>query len=753
MGKKNIKYAIKIFVLLCILFNISPNIKAVEDDVEIVVYHTGDIHGQGESVYSGTNLTKIGFDMIKSIKDSTPNSVLVDSGDAIFGTYFSRYSEGLDIINLMNLVGYDLMALGSSEISFGLDSFFRCLNAANFPILSSNVYMNEKPLLNQTGKSNGQNSIIEIAGKKVGFFGLTTEETRFVCFSPDLKNIFFKDEIEAAKSEVKKLKQQNVDAIVALAHIGDDLSSKITNKEIAKKVPGIDVIIDAYSHKEYIFEENSVLITQTGAGLANLGKINIKFSKNKPKKIKASLISANEIGKTINPDSKITRIYRNLKSKIGDFQDTVIGKVRNNLYGSVYNNVDISNISETNMGNFVCDAMLDSGKKLLENTENSDLCVVSLINGKSICGSIKSGYIKMDQVYSLFPSDRKIYVKVITPKTLYQLLEEFASKITFCYAQNECATPRFSCFPHVSGVEIEIDPYAESYDYSKNLSGKRITNIKINSGGKISEILSRDDDKSRIALIFSDDLMYNFASYDLNSSTSGDYLYDVVANYIKTLTYKNFGEFSYPYFDKRVKIHQKNLKQTFDSEITLKDETGKLSLVPVELTIDGNDPEYFRTDENAKIELKSLSSGPHIVKLKYCDKFSEIYINNEIGLKNGAVEFFDEFNSEVESVSNIIGQISYDITDDYENLVIFAQNSYRNLNDLQKTKILNYNKLKQAEEKVRLLNNNSDPMNIITKLGSDKAALTITSAVIFVVGASIIIYLKQKFKKSLDIFV
>ena len=105
------------------------------ENAEITIFTTNDMHGSliddGEKV--------IGIVRAAEIKASTPDSVLVDAGDATQGASFASISRGADVISAMNAAGYDLMAAGNHEFDYGADVLGDNADRADFPILAANV--------------------------------------------------------------------------------------------------------------------------------------------------------------------------------------------------------------------------------------------------------------------------------------------------------------------------------------------------------------------------------------------------------------------------------------------------------------------------------------------------------------------------------------------------------------------------------------------------------------------------------------
>lgn len=196
----------------------------------VTIYHTNDIHGKVNSTYAedGT-LTQIGMDVLKNVKANTPNSLLIDAGDATQGVALATYSQGADIIKLMNAAGYDGMTLGNHEFDYGRDAALSNAKLAGFPVVAANAMDNGQTLLKgvNSAKTKGSGDLYDenggwfiktVAGKKIGFFGISTTETAYKTNPNNLKGVTFADEIATAKAQVSALQAQKADAIIGIMH-------------------------------------------------------------------------------------------------------------------------------------------------------------------------------------------------------------------------------------------------------------------------------------------------------------------------------------------------------------------------------------------------------------------------------------------------------------------------------------------------------------------------------------------------------
>jgi len=215
------------------------------------IFHTGDMHNR---------LTPQKAQRLRELKGSAENTLLLDAGDAIWaGNIFYR-PGGEPILKLMNLAGYDAMAMGNREFHFSRQGFRAKVGLAEFPVLCANAHA-----------SNGEtlpvvpHAIFERGGIRVAVFGLRvpmiTERTLGKRFS-----IYrFADPVETAAELVPKLRQE-AELVIALTHIGID-----HDRRLAERVDGIDLIVGGHSHTE-LMEPGSTPIVHSGWAARTVGK-------------------------------------------------------------------------------------------------------------------------------------------------------------------------------------------------------------------------------------------------------------------------------------------------------------------------------------------------------------------------------------------------------------------------------------------------------------------------------------------------
>lgn len=213
----------------------------------LTILHTNDIHGhlfpfdydalgKQESQVGGAARRAA---LIRQLKGSSANPVLVmDAGDVFTRGPLSDLKGVVDF-EVMNAVGYDIMALGNNELKGapGLEGrkiMFDRIRQARFPVVSANVFDQA------TGKTIvPEYEIFELGELKVGVFGLTAQR---VAAYDQARGLDVRDPVAAARRVVAEL-EGRCNLIVALTHVGYPV-----DLEIAAAAPQIDVIIGGDSH-------------------------------------------------------------------------------------------------------------------------------------------------------------------------------------------------------------------------------------------------------------------------------------------------------------------------------------------------------------------------------------------------------------------------------------------------------------------------------------------------------------------------
>ena len=215
----------------------------------LVIMHTNDTHSQIDPYSYKKDINVGGFlrreAAIREIRADNPNTLLLDAGDFSQGTPYFNFFKGYVEVRLMNAMGYDAATLGNHEFDNGCSALAARLKTADFPVVCANYQFSNKKLT----KVIKPYVIVERAGMRIGIFGLGVDLNGYT--APQIaREVTYLSPFICARNMVEELQKQRCDFIVCLSHLGVDINKVDNDFELARQVPGIDVIIGGHSHEE-----------------------------------------------------------------------------------------------------------------------------------------------------------------------------------------------------------------------------------------------------------------------------------------------------------------------------------------------------------------------------------------------------------------------------------------------------------------------------------------------------------------------
>ncbi|MGN7851970.1 5'-nucleotidase C-terminal domain-containing protein [Exiguobacterium sp. 22311] len=482
-SEAGVKYAVASYTRLGKTITLKAKITVLDvntDDFSIGLMHTNDTHANLDKAPKRATVIK---DLRSAYRAAGKPSLLLDAGDVFSGSlYFNKFLGQADL-ELMNYMKYDMMTFGNHEFDLGdTDNNIALKNfvtKAKFPFITANVDFSKNELFNglqkktiTAGPERGkiyQGIIKEYKGQKIGFFGLTTEETADIA-SPG--TVAFANYITSAKAAVKKLEDRGVNKIVALTHIGFDDNEAIDNDQLlARNVDGIDVIVGGHSHtkleKPVVVDETVVpgkseptIIAQAYQYGDFLGNLDLTFDyKGKLTEYNGSLIDVSKAAE----DVRAAEILKPYADQIAELKNEEVGANIVNALPNPRGEVSVRN-SETALGNLITDGMLKKAKEYNKDT------VIAMQNGGGIRAAIDAGPLTVGEVLTTLPFGNTLATAKMTGEEIKNLLE-----ISVGIAPKENGG-----FLHVSGMKFEYD--------STKAVGERVTKMEVNNNGTFEVI-------------------------------------------------------------------------------------------------------------------------------------------------------------------------------------------------------------------------------------------------------------------------
>ena len=354
------RWTVLILACLIVVYGILPGIHAQsvvsqDETIEITVAYTHDIHGHlypkwsSGSCSGGMGRLSTKVQQLRAVRPV----LLLDCGDILSGGATNDHNDGIPMVEVMNSIGYDAMALDNHEFDQGLTTLSGMIQAADFDVLSANT---EWPGTPQAADY----SIEEISGYRIGVIGLTPS----FWYAPD--DVVFADLAQSASNAVSELEAQGVNFIIILGCVWSSL---------ANSVPGVDLIVKG-GGPEMIGDTLS-LPSVDSYGSA-LGVLNLTINTSQGT-IEAYSFSNHELDSTLEPDDTVEAIIDGWDSPLSEYLDTPVG------YFDTY-------LSSSSVGPMLAEALWQQ--------TGAD---VGVYNGGGVREGIDSGFITYRDLYHVEP--------------------------------------------------------------------------------------------------------------------------------------------------------------------------------------------------------------------------------------------------------------------------------------------------------------------------------------------------------------
>lgn len=252
----------------------SPNITKTS------IFYINDLHAQTGKM----ERIKTASDSFERSTPKDVNQLKLSGGDIFLG---EDTSSNTAIKSFLNSINLDATALGNHEFDLSADSFSKITDDANYKMLGMNLKPDET---SQLKKKLSNSYILEKDGEKYGIIGLAPFDLKTRIKKPERFDNIKIEDFEACKAEIQQtvdnFSKNGINKVILLSHSGLE-----KDREIAKSVNGIDVIIGGHSHeliKDIVNDKNlfyskkgePVIITQAGKDGGNFGVLNLEFDKN-----------------------------------------------------------------------------------------------------------------------------------------------------------------------------------------------------------------------------------------------------------------------------------------------------------------------------------------------------------------------------------------------------------------------------------------------------------------------------------------
>jgi len=448
-------YLLTLFGILLLTIKLS----AQNDTTTIIIMHTNDMHGYIDKYAKMKPI-------IDSIRENNKNTILVSAGDLFSGNpYVDKYIKpGYPMIDIMNSLEYKISALGNHEFDYGQEIMEKRFKQAKFPVICANINT-QKSIV----KNISPYKILTIGNKKIAFISALkiTKKGYPQTLPSKLKNLKFYNPIKTIKKY--KFLKDSADIVIGLTHLGIK-----TDKQLAKSINFIDVIIGGHSHTiiDTSVLVNNILICQAGSYNNYLGVLTIKTINKKVIYKHDTLISIINKTKIDNKIAQKIKEYNNNKS---------VNKVIGYLSKTLVTPFEIADV----FNNAFVDAT------------HSDIAFMNF--GGIRIDTLKKGNIRFFDIYSVDPFNNELMTAELTSNEIKGIIK---------YSYNMRNKPSIKSNLNYK-IEKNKDGSFKSVKFSNPLKNNKLYKVVINSY-MATAFKFKGSNKFKKTGVFSNNALVNF---------------------------------------------------------------------------------------------------------------------------------------------------------------------------------------------------------------------------------------------------
>ncbi|MEU7665061.1 bifunctional metallophosphatase/5'-nucleotidase [Streptomyces lincolnensis] len=392
---------------------------------------------------------------LRNARDGHKYSITAAGGDMVGASpLISGLFHDEPTIEALNKLDLDVTSVGNHEFDEGAKELARLQNGgchptagcytdkkfegADFPYLAANV-LDEKtgrPILKPYW-------VWKKKDVKVGFIGVTLEDTPGVVSAEGVKGLKFKDEAETINKYAKVLQRQGVKSIVALIHEGGAPASQTYNYDcdapgagdgisgpivdIAKNItPSVDALVTGHTHAAYVCtipDPSGKPRMVTSA--ASFGRLytdtTLTYDRWTGDIARTSVKSANHVvTRTVPKATDMTELISRWNTLAAPIGNRAIGHI----------SADIPNAgTESPMGDLIADAQLAYGRQLDPGTDLALMNPGGVRAGLTYAakGTEGDGVVTYAEGFTVQPFSNTVNLQDFTGAQLIKILQEQVS--------------------------------------------------------------------------------------------------------------------------------------------------------------------------------------------------------------------------------------------------------------------------------------------------------------------------------------
>lgn len=343
-------------------------------------------------------------------------TLIIDSGDFMQGPAISSYFEGKPTVEVFNEIGVDAVAVGNHEFDWGWDALQQRMAEAEFPFLANNII---RDATGEQPEGIAPYEVFKLQGVEVGVIGVGNPDTKNVTLPEATQGFSFLNVEETAAAvadSVEALRDQKVETIVVLPHMGLESASEGLLADLLNRLPAgtaeeIDFALGGHIPLDISTEINGVPVVQPLGNTRGYADVTLTVDRKTKDVVAFEATSDRVLTDEVAPDPEVQQIVERYEVELQEILGKTVGEATTSILRGATRGV------ESEMGNFVTDAM----RAYLPGVD------FAFTNAGGLRADIDQGPITLEEIYAVLPFNNTLVTMELTGEQVIQVLEEGAN--------------------------------------------------------------------------------------------------------------------------------------------------------------------------------------------------------------------------------------------------------------------------------------------------------------------------------------
>jgi 5'-nucleotidase len=318
--------------------------------VELQLLGVNDLHGNLEPPQQDLGgAAWLGAHLARAARSHPERTITVHAGDMVGASpLVSSYFHDEPTIEATNMMRFDVGTVGNHEVDEGGEEMLRLIrggrrtdgpraytsdpnwHGARYPYVAANTVDRDTGELVLPPYQ-----IVERAGVRVGFIGVTTEDTPKWLLPEYRRDYRFTDISDAVNRWVAELRGRGIEAIVVLAHSGAvqkglEAAGEIID-ETTEMDDAVDVVMAGHTHSRLNLTVDGKLVVEAEAYGTHYDQVRVTVDRTTGDVVAKSALLAPASHAGIAPDPALARMVEGYAERVAPLGDRVVGNVGQQL--------------------------------------------------------------------------------------------------------------------------------------------------------------------------------------------------------------------------------------------------------------------------------------------------------------------------------------------------------------------------------------------------------------------------------------